>query len=88
MFKKSTGAKPSQATNATKSVPTPAPAVPTPSPKPAAGPASTSVSEIKPRAITHDDIARAAYYRWKTHGGDAHQNWVAAEQELRSASAT
>ncbi len=88
MFKKSTGAKPAPATNATKTVPTPAPAVPGASPKPAAAPVSTSVSEIKPRAISHDDIARAAYYRWKTHGGDAQQNWIAAEQELRSTSAT
>jgi hypothetical protein len=86
MFKKSTGTKPASTGDATKPVPAAAPAAAPAASKPAVS--SAKVSEVKPRTITHDDIARAAYFRWKNHGGDALQNWIAAERELRSGSAT
>jgi hypothetical protein len=35
-----------------------------------------------PKAATHDEIARAAFLRWQTHGGDPESNWLAAEREL------
>lgn len=36
------------------------------------------------RDPSHEEIAHHAYMRWLTHGGSEHDNWHAAEQELRS----
>jgi len=33
-------------------------------------------------APTHEEIARAAYLRWRQHGGDPIINWLEAEREL------
>ena len=34
------------------------------------------------RSATREEIARAAYLRWQTFGGDPETNWLAAEREL------
>jgi Protein of unknown function (DUF2934) len=36
-------------------------------------------------APTHEQIAEAAYRRWQSQGGEAKDNWIAAERELREA---
>lgn len=36
------------------------------------------------RDPSHEEISHHAYLRWLTHGGSEHENWYAAEQELRS----
>ncbi len=33
-------------------------------------------------APTHEEIAQAAYLRWRQHGGDPIINWLEAEREL------
>lgn len=47
-----------------------------------------SVRALEPparsREITHEMIAARAYELWKMRGGDAEQNWLEAEQLLRS----
>lgn len=60
------------------------------------GAASRSVAPRKPvsvaapepqarkREITREMIAARAYELWKMRGGDAEQNWLEAEQMLRS----
>ena len=44
----------------------------------------TTPSTSKPKTISSDEIARAAYFRWQRHGGDPVTNWVEAERELRT----
>lgn len=39
---------------------------------------------LNPDAPSHDEIARAAYERWLERGGDAVENWLAAEADLRA----
>lgn len=36
------------------------------------------------RDPSHDEIAHHAYLRWLKHGGSEHENWFAAELELRT----
>lgn len=36
------------------------------------------------RDPSHDEIAHHAYLRWLKHGGSEHDNWYAAEHELRT----
>lgn len=36
------------------------------------------------RDPSHEEIAHHAYLRWLKHGGSEHENWYAAEQELRT----
>ncbi len=49
-------------------------------------PVSVSAPEppARNRVITHEMIAARAYELWKIRGGDAEQNWLEAEQLLRS----
>lgn len=69
----------------------PAPAHPAAVKQETPGPApqdrSNRVIETKP-TITREQIALAAYFRWKRQGGDATSNWLAAEQELLKAIGT
>lgn len=45
---------------------------------------STGAVETKPgAALSHEDVARAAYLRWERYGGDSESNWLAAERELQ-----
>ncbi len=37
-----------------------------------------------PRAVTHAAIAERAYYIWQKTGGNAFENWLRAERELRN----
>ncbi len=53
--------------------------------------ATTPVEEAKvvakPRTITHDDVAKLAYYYWLSRGqqgGNPYEDWIRAERELRS----
>lgn len=57
-----------------------APATATAVATPPASPTTTS-------KVSHDAIARAAYFRWQKQGGDAYTNWCEAEKELRAAAA-
>lgn len=53
--------------------------------KRAAGARPTRVAPA-PLAIrdpSHEEISHHAYLRWLKHGGTEHENWYAAEQELR-----
>lgn len=36
------------------------------------------------RDPSHEEIAHHAYLRWLAHGGSEHDNWYAAEHELRT----
>ncbi len=38
----------------------------------------------EPKVPTHEEIALAAYFRWRAGGSDAVSNWLAAEAELRA----
>ena len=38
-----------------------------------------------PRAVTHDDVARRAYFLSQAGGGDPLTHWLQAERELRAA---
>ena len=52
-----------------------------PRPAPAAAPSSSS------NAPTHEEIAKAAYYRWLKRGGKhgaALEDWLEAEKELKA----
>lgn len=40
--------------------------------------------QARKREITREMIAARAYELWKMRGGDAEQNWLEAEQMLRS----
>lgn len=70
-----------------------APLTPPPAVRPAMGftpassrPATTGPRPDSPPAIavapTHEEVARAAYLRWRQHGGDPIINWLEAEREL------
>lgn len=45
------------------------------------------LATVESKAITHDQIAQAAYFRWLEKGGDPRSNWLEAEAELRAKSA-
>jgi hypothetical protein len=63
--------------------PQPAPAVAQKAPAPAASqPAIEPKAAAKGKSATWQEIADAAYLRWQRFGGDAEQNWLAAEREL------
>ena len=32
---------------------------------------------------SHEEIARAAFGHWQSHGGDAEQNWLRCERQLK-----
>ncbi len=62
-----------------------------PAAKPAiqAQPAKGSTLEAKPSTntptpVTHDEIAKAAFLRWQSLGGDPESNWLAAERDLNT----
>jgi Protein of unknown function (DUF2934) len=45
------------------------------------------ISKSTPRHFTHDDVSKLAYSYWLArgkHGGNAHEDWIRAERELRS----
>lgn len=51
-----------------------------------AGKKAAKRASSSPRAageVSRDDIATAAYHRWEREGGDAVENWLHAERELR-----
>ena len=37
---------------------------------------------------SHQEIAHAAFCQWQTHGGDAEQNWLTCERQLRDRGST
>src|SRR5262249_38717528 len=47
--------------------------------------ATATATAPAPTNVTHDMIAKAAYLRWQRQGGDAYNNWIEAEKELRAA---
>lgn len=58
---------------------------------PGTGPRSRAVrmqDAVVVRDPTHEEIAHHAYMRWTRHGGSEHDNWLAAERELRERRAT
>ncbi|MGD9690994.1 MAG: DUF2934 domain-containing protein [Phycisphaerales bacterium] len=44
---------------------------------------TSKASSATARAVTHEQIAAAAFERWQRVGGDSMSNWLAAERELR-----
>jgi hypothetical protein len=43
---------------------------------------------LKGGTPSHQEIADAAFCQWQTHGGDAEQNWLACERQLRERGST
>lgn len=44
---------------------------------------SAPAAALQPSAsATHQEIARAAFGHWKSHGGDAEQNWLLCERRF------
>lgn len=53
-------------------------------------PASLAVTESRPEAITQESIALLAYSLWESRGrqgGSPEEDWLLAEQQLRTVSA-
>lgn len=48
------------------------------------GPTRAAPAPLAIRDPSHDEIAHHAYHRWLKHGGSEHENWYAAEHELRT----
>ena len=42
------------------------------------------VDDAAPAALDHDVVAQRAFEIWRAHGGGAFDNWIRAEQELRT----
>jgi len=58
---------------------------PVPRRKPAsARPVRVAAAPLAIRDPSHEEIAHHAYMRWLAHGGSEHDNWLAAEHELKS----
>ncbi len=49
-----------------------------------ARPTRVAPAPLAIRDPSHDEIAHHAYLRWLRHGGSEHDNWYAAEHELRT----
>lgn len=49
-----------------------------------ARPTRVAAAPLAIRDPSHDEIAHHAYLRWLRHGGSEHENWFAAEMELRT----
>ena len=54
--------------------------------KKAAGAKKLASSSARAGGPTHDQISEAAYHRWEREGGDAVENWLQAERDLRDGS--
>jgi hypothetical protein len=58
---------------------------PVPKRKPASDrPVRVTAAPLAIRDPSHEEIAHHAYMRWLAHGGSEHDNWLAAEHELRT----
>jgi hypothetical protein len=53
-----------------------------------ARPARVAPAPLAIRDPSHGEIAHHAYLRWLKHGGSEHENWYAAEHELRTRRST
>ena len=54
---------------------------------PAVEHAKAPITTKAPRHFTHDEVSKLAYSYWLArgkHGGNAHEDWIRAERELRS----
>ncbi len=49
-----------------------------------ARPTRVAPAPLAIRDPSHEEIAHHAYLRWLKHGGTEHENWYAAEHELRT----
>ena len=49
-----------------------------------ARPTRVAPAPLAIRDPSHEEIAHHAYLRWLKHGGSEHENWYAAEQDLRT----
>lgn len=49
-----------------------------------ARPTRVAPAPLAIRDPSHEEIAHHAYLRWLKHGGSEHENWYAAEDELRT----
>lgn len=49
-----------------------------------ARPARVAPAPLAIRDPSQEEIAHHAYLRWLKHGGSEHENWYAAEHELRT----
>lgn len=49
-----------------------------------ARPTRVAPAPLAIRDPSHEEIAHHAYLRWLKHGGSEHENWYAAEHELRA----
>ena len=49
-----------------------------------ARPTRVAPAPLAIRDPSHEEIAHHAYLRWLKHGGSEHENWYAAEHELRT----
>ena len=49
-----------------------------------ARPTRVASAPLAIRDPSHEEIAHHAYLRWLKHGGSEHDNWYAAEHELRT----
>jgi len=48
------------------------------------GPKRVAPAPLAIRDPSQEEIAHHAYHRWLKHGGSEHENWYAAEHELRT----
>lgn len=53
-------------------------------PKIAPKPATKKTANAVPVQISHETIAREAYFLWQSRGGCEMENWLEAEQKVRS----
>jgi hypothetical protein len=51
-------------------------------------PVRIAAAPLAIRDPSHEEIAHHAYMRWLAHGGSEHDNWLAAEHELRTRRST
>ena len=51
-------------------------------------PVRVAAAPLAIRDPSQEEIAHHAYLRWLKHGGTEHENWFAAEQELRTRRST